>query len=140
MGFLRKLFSLDAEDRRLLCRAAFLLIRSRLLLLVVPLPAVRWLVRRRVAPPRVPVRARIAWAIDAVGSRLGPAGTCLVRALAAEALLARHGYPAEIRLGVDRRDGVLQAHAWVVSDGCVLVGGSEAGAFQELEPVGRRSP
>ncbi len=39
--------------------------------------------------------------------------TCLPRALALQALLRRNGIQAELRIGVRREAGSLQAHAWV---------------------------
>ena len=55
--------------------------------------------------------------------RVVPAATCLPQALAAEALLTRGGLPADLRIGVMKEaSGKLLAHAWVESDGRVVVG------------------
>jgi hypothetical protein len=65
---------------------------------------------------------RIAWGI-AAARRVVPAATCLPQALAAEVLLAHNGHPAELRLGVLKTGtGSIQAHAWVESEGRVVVG------------------
>lgn len=48
------------------------------------------------------------------------AGNCLSQSLALAWLLRRRGLAAELRLGARRSGGDLQAHAWVVHDGCVV--------------------
>lgn len=69
-----------------------------------------------------PPRQRIVWAVTAA-SRVVPRATCLPQALATQTLLARRGYPAQLRIGVAKSDaGLLEAHAWVESDGQVVVG------------------
>jgi len=56
--------------------------------------------------------------------RAVPRATCLVQALAAGILLRRAGLPATLHLGVPGgRRGKFGAHAWVESDGQVVVGG-----------------
>jgi hypothetical protein len=72
---------------------------------------------------------RIAWAANAVDTRL-PRSTCLTRAMAASLLLNLHGHPATLRLGVAREDGELSAHAWLESNGRIVIG--EAGTFTVL--------
>ena len=61
-----------------------------------------------------------------LASRYVPRATCLVQALAAQILLGRHGHSGEVHIGValDPKLG-FRAHAWVKSQGKVLVGGSE---------------
>ena len=78
--------------------------------------------------------SRIAWAVTAASQYI-PAASCLTQALATQVLLRRHGYPAELRIGVTRApSGTLQAHAWVESQGVVVIGGPEA-QFQTLQPI-----
>ena len=69
-------------------------------------------------------------------SRLVPGGShCLTKALAAESLLVRRGYPTEVKLGVARdKTDKLIAHAWVLCEGVVLVGGGELQRYTELTP------
>ena len=79
------------------------------------------LARRRAAAALAPTD-RIAWAVAAVGRRL-PGATCLVQALAASIMLARGGTRAIVRIGVAReRGGPLESHAWVESEGRVVIG------------------
>ena len=73
---------------------------------------------------------RIAWAVT-VASRYVPAASCLTQALATQVLLSRRRHPACLRIGVVKgTDGQFQAHAWVESDGVVVIGVSDS----ELEP------
>jgi hypothetical protein len=53
--------------------------------------------------------------------------------LAAQFLLSRRGYASRLRIGVARgpNDG-LRAHAWLESDGMVVLGGSGFEAFTPL--------
>ncbi len=68
--------------------------------------------------------ARIAWAVRNA-SRLVPRSTCLVQALAARHLLARHGFAANVVIGVARQHETgFDAHAWVEYQGAVLIGQS----------------
>lgn len=46
--------------------------------------------------------------------------TCLPRALALQALLRRNGIQGELRIGVRREAGALQAHAWIEDAGSPL--------------------
>jgi hypothetical protein len=98
---------LPAADRQLLVEAALLLGALRVGLWLLPFRLVRRLAGRaggEHAGPSDDRRAapeRIAWAVGAA-SRYVPAATCLAQALAAQALLGRHGYPAVLRIGVAR--------------------------------------
>ena len=59
-----------------------------------------------------------------------PGATCLVRALALQALLARRGRSAHLRLGFVRsEDGVVSGHAWVESEGRVFDDTGEASGY-----------
>ena len=63
-----------------------------------------------------------AWAVRAAARRV-PRASCLTQALALEALLAEAGHRATLRIGVARKeDRTFEAHAWVESEGHVLIG------------------
>ncbi len=67
---------------------------------------------------------RICWAVGAVGSRVLGSRPCLTQALAVQFLLWRRGIETELRIGVDKDEsGKLLAHAWVVLDDEVIIGG-----------------
>ena len=64
-------------------------------------------------------------AMDTAGRNV-PRATCLVRAMAGQALLARYGHPTDLRIGVlkDQSEKRVKAHAWLESQGLVLLGGT----------------
>src|SRR5689334_2823558 len=66
---------------------------------------------------------QLAWAVGVAADWLPGEYKCLPRAYAAHWLLARHGHAAELQVGVARdAQGKVEAHAWVVYQGEVLVG------------------
>jgi hypothetical protein len=66
----------------------------------------------------------IVWTVR-LASRYVPRATCLVQALATQVLLERNGHAGEVHIGVslDAKLG-FSAHAWVESQGKVLIGGA----------------
>jgi len=80
---------------------------------------------------------RIAWAVKAA-SRYVPAANCLPRALATQTMLRQRGYPARIYIGLAKAEaGQLEAHAWVESEGKILMGGLQD--LARYAPPARRS-
>ena len=128
MQLLRKWFTLRLLEWRLLMEALLLLVTMRAVLWFWPWPAVQLLVQhystRQARSTAIPSVERMAWAITTV-RRFVPRATCLTQALAMCTLLERYGYPALLQIGVARhsRDR-LEAHAWVESDGVVVLGGT----------------
>lgn len=59
----------------------------------------------------------LAWAVAAASAHHLYPMRCLPRSLVLQTLLAREGIPAELRIGVRREDGRLEAHAWVEHEG-----------------------
>lgn len=75
----------------------------------------------------------IAWSVRQA-ARLTPWATCLVQGLAVQHLMTRSGYASDLRIGARRGvDQKFEAHAWVVHDGDVIIGGTE-------QEVGSYSP
>jgi hypothetical protein len=67
---------------------------------------------------------QIARAVQLV-SRFVPHSTCLIQALATQALLLHYAVPGQLRIGVTRStQGTIEAHAWVERHGRVIIGGS----------------
>ena len=137
MGRLASFVALPPAERRLIVAAAVLLAGIRVGLWVVPFRSVHGAVRAlgNRSGSRdgsgLPVE-RIVWAVGAA-DRLVPRTTCLVRALAAQALLARRGYASQLRLGVAGGAGrAFEAHAWLERDGRVLIGGPVEGRYVPL--------
>ena len=95
----------------------------------------RVLARRSRSSTRLQPRAdRIAWSVGSA-ARFVPRATCLTQALAGEILLRRAGYPADLRIGVATdRSGTLEAHAWIESEGRVVIGDHDLQRFTTLAP------
>ena len=132
-GLARKLRTcsrLSGVELRLLsfCLAVAWLVRAGLWIL-----PFRLVVRAAGAPgPRNRRRpglaaARIAWAVR-LACRYVPRATCLVQALTGQAVLGWYGHASRVRIGVALQSREFEAHAWLESQGQVLLGDS-----QELE-------
>jgi hypothetical protein len=75
----------------------------------------------------------VAWAVSLV-SRTVPGATCLTQALAAQVLLSWRGCGSRLGIGVARpAAGGLVAHAWLESDGMVVLGGPDIGSYTPLD-------
>jgi hypothetical protein len=128
-------------DAPLLLQALTYCVAVRIALWTVPSPRLLRYVRRRVDGAAEGARRsktdgfRIAWAARAAGRRV-PRATCLVQALSAQLLLARHGYGSELRVGVKRDNGEFQAHAWVEFRGSIVVGADGHSSFTPLPDLG----
>jgi hypothetical protein len=140
MGRFRKFLGLAPRQRWLLIKAAALLATVRLSLWLLPFPTARALFdvmsrrSRRLAADPIPV-VELAGAVE-VASRFVPwAHHCLTKALTGRIFLIRHGHPAEVRYGVarDAKEDFL-AHAWLESEGRVVIGGSDLGRYATLSP------
>jgi hypothetical protein len=67
---------------------------------------------------------QVCIAVNKAGRYFLGADSCFPQALAGEMLLKRNGYQANLRIGVIKHDdGSLRAHAWVESNGVVVIGG-----------------
>ena len=139
MRRLAKLLRLSGDERSLLVRSWLLLAMIRLGLWVLPFGKLRRWLEHRSKPRGEPVRSeahtpeRIVWAILVTSDYVPGVQTCLPRALAAHFLMVKHGYPAELRLGVAFDDQEFKAHAWVESDGEMVMGGADAKQFVLLQ-------
>jgi hypothetical protein len=83
---------------------------------------------------------RVSWAVRAASRVMPGAANCLVRALATQALLAKHGYSSELKIGVRKAaDGGLAAHAWLESAGAIVIGEFELDRYVPLATSGSGS-
>ncbi len=135
---LQKFWRLSPSDRRLLVTAVLLLTAMRLGLWLLPFRTLRRiLVCRAQGPSQSAIRMpllpeRIGWAVATAG-RYVPRATCLTQALTAQLLLERREYPARLCIGLARTEGKrIQAHAWVESQGRVLLGSGELSRYTVL--------
>jgi cell division inhibitor SulA len=115
------------QDVPLAAQALVLLVVARVGLWLMPFATLQRLLRRWARPRggHAETAERLAWALAAAARRLpSPFRACLPQALAAQALLRRHGAPAELVIGVRQPadGGPVQAHAWVMSGERVVVG------------------
>jgi len=76
----------------------------------------------------------IAWAVEVLGERMN--ALCLPKALAAHAMLRRHGIASKLCLGVARDSGEIAAHAWVEVGKNKIVGNIDAEGFTRLVEFG----
>jgi len=127
MRYLHKFLGLSSAERLLLIKAALLLGGLRLGLKLLPFRLLRRFVESLSRPTAWPPAtkrfstARIVWAVE-LASRYVPA-TCLSRALSAQVLLARRGYPVLLHFGAVKEGDRFLAHAWLESEGQVVIGG-----------------
>jgi hypothetical protein len=127
MMYLHKFLGLPAAERWLLVKATLLLGGTRLGLKLLPFRILRRFVESLSRPTTwLPATdrfstERIVWAVE-LASRYVPA-TCLSRALSAQVLLARRGYPVVLYFGAVKEGERFLAHAWLESEGLVVIGG-----------------
>ena len=129
MSWIRKYFKLNYRDQGLLLLVAFLLVAVRIALYLVPFRLFRKSVLRLLqrqgsrSVEGQPAARRIIWAIETASRLLPGTRHCLTKALVAKLLLVQAGYPSDLRIGVRRSaKGVLEAHAWLESEGRIIVG------------------
>ena len=136
MRSLTRFRSLPQTDKLLLCEAFVLVASIRMGLLLLPLSSVRSMAskaRGRSRGSSTPASVgRSAWAIAAVSRRI-PGATCLTQALAAQWLLARRGVASQVAIGVAKdAKHRFEAHAWLLCNSEIVVGGSEAERFTPM--------
>lgn len=139
------LASLSRRSRRewgLFLRALGLVWMVRLALWALPFQRVRRLTSRlsragasRPVDETVSVKT-LTWAVRAA-SRWVPAASCLTQALVAQIMLANRGLPHALHIGVARGErGTFEAHAWIESEGRVVLGGlPDLARFTRLPPL-----
>jgi hypothetical protein len=136
---LGKIFRLSRSDRQLLLHTFLLLNAVRLGLWLLPF---RTLTQLLEALSPTPVQRSATHAISIIkiirsvdiSSRYSPGRVkCLARALTAQVLLHGNGYAAHLHIGVAKGEyGQLEAHAWIESQGTVVMG--------ELQNLSRYTP
>ena len=74
----------------------------------------------------------LVWSVE-VASRYIPKATCLAQALTTQFLLQQAGHQARLHIGVtESEEGGIKAHAWVESQGRILIGGFEINRYTHL--------
>ncbi len=136
---LNKCIHLPAAERRLLLKAGLLLGGIKLGLWLLDFQALQGLLSR-VAEAPIGLRKvesasteRVVWAVELAGRYLPIAGTCLTQALTTKVLLARRGHQTILHIGVvTKEQEEFQAHAWLESEGEVVIGGHELKRYTTL--------
>ncbi|MCC5637195.1 lasso peptide biosynthesis B2 protein [Nostoc sp. CHAB 5844] len=126
MKRLLKLLQLTNSDRLILLMTFILLGLVRLGMRLLSFNTLRKLINKNSKPnPKLkPISLnKIVWSIN-VCTRYTPGGAkCLARALTCQVLMTRYGYLPELRIGVVKGEaGNLEAHAWIETQGQVVIG------------------
>ncbi len=115
----------------MLLKALIYITAARIGLWVLPFRTLCFFLERGISEASMPeqpdkqLTGKIAWAVGAM-SRYVPKATCLTQAIATQTLLKRLRQPASIRIGVAKDEmGKLEAHAWVESQGRIIIGERE---------------
>jgi hypothetical protein len=149
MDLMGRFLALSASDRWLLIKAALLLEVFKVGMSMLPFRTLKRISARAARAPARGLRhadrgssaESVAWAVEAASRHTPGLNTCLNQALAVQMLLARRGHPALLRIGVARGEGGrFQAHAWVESEGQVMIGGPELEGFTPLAVLQREGP
>jgi hypothetical protein len=131
MRRLKRFVQLTGAERRILIRVLFVVGVARAALCVLSTDAARKLAAKAAAGAAGSLE-QMVWAVRVV-SRYLPGATCLTQALAAQALLTQSGFPSQVEIGVARDDlRRLQAHAWVVCQGQVVLGGQQPNHYNSI--------
>lgn len=131
----QRFWRLPPAERRVLLRAWTLLLLFDLGLRTLPFS---WVKRRASRPVSwtspLPVSPqRMAALVAAAGRNHLYSMTCLRQALALQRLLGRCGFSTELKLGVRKKEGVLEAHAWLVKDGFAIEPAENSADYAPLE-------
>ena len=139
MKRIRKFLNLSSNERRLLIKTWILLGVTRLGLELFPFSTLRKLLFKLTflshGPGKNFSEEYLVWSVSVV-SRYVPKTTCLAQALAAQFLLQQAGHQARLHIGVEEAEkGSLKAHAWVESQGRILIGGFDVNRYTHLLAV-----
>ena len=132
MHRISRLLRLSNREKALLLQTTILLGAIRLGLSTLPFATLRKMLARLAAAgsrtedqPGGAAGEPTVWAVETVSRQFPAIGTCLTQALAAQVLLARRGHQSNLGIGVTRTSsGKFVAHAWLETDGVILIGGA----------------
>jgi hypothetical protein len=125
---LRAFFLLGREDRKLLALASLTLAISWLRLRMHGIDRTRFWATRHgngVVRPE-----RLVWALTTVARRFPT--TCLTQALALQRMLSINQYVTGLKIGVRFVGGEFEAHAWLLGDERILIGGFDTESYTIL--------
>jgi hypothetical protein len=126
---LKRLAQLSWSEWGLLGETLFCLTKARVLVRVLPFPALAKRLGEHMAetlktdhPAQQPFLTSLTWTVGALSRRLPWRCQCLEQALAAMMLLRRRSIPHTLYLGARLQQGRLEAHAWVRCGGRLVTG------------------
>ncbi|MEC4895589.1 MAG: lasso peptide biosynthesis B2 protein [Oscillatoria sp. PMC 1051.18] len=124
MKQLGKFLRLSFPEKQLLLQAGFLLGLVKLGLLLLPFGKLRQTLAffSQTKQNHAASIDQIVWAVKISSCYLPGGAKCLAKALTAQILMKRSGYFPELRIGVIKEKGKLQAHAWIEHEGKVAIG------------------
>jgi Transglutaminase-like superfamily len=131
MGRLTRFAAMLPRKRRLLLRAFICVSAIRIGLWILPLRVLRAKILRFREYSRGDCVNEIVWAVRTV-SRYFPGASCLTQALAAQALLARSNHQSRIEIGVVKEGERFAAHAWLMCDERIVLGGPDVTRYALL--------
>ena len=147
MKMIAKFMALPAAERSLLLKSLAPLFAMRLGLWTMSYTQARvaadWMAQFRIFPridhpATKPSPEKIAWAVATASRAVPGGGNCLVRAMATEIILKRYGYASTLKIGVAKpAAGQFAAHAWLESDGVVVIGDFQLDRFVPLSQPDR---
>lgn len=138
MRRLRRFLQLTAAEQQLLVKAVLLLCAAKVGLVLLPFQTLRRLMdklaRVRLKSPKTERESagKVAWAVELAGRLVPWATTCLTQGLVAQVLLVRRGRPASLHVGVVKDAERFLAHAWLESEGKVVIGAHELDRYTLL--------
>lgn len=126
MNFVRSFFSLSRDLKKMLIKAYICTWVVQIILWTFPLPKSQKFIRflsnnKEGVNEGDEYMDNVIWAVMTISSYI-PKAKCLTRTLTAYILLKRHNYSVKPKIGVLKTDGNLKAHAWLESEGEVLLG------------------
>lgn len=139
MAILRKIYALPAHRRRLLFEAGWRLAAARAAVSLLPF--------RRISPTlgtpmsvaesglndrQQQMTRDISWAIAAASGHLPIGAVCIHQAIAAKHMLSSRHIPNTLYLGTRKKDGALEAHAWVMSGEIPVTGAQGRSQFSVI--------
>ena len=138
MKKLSKFLSLPSGEKRLLMKTFMLTSLIRLGLWLLPfnfiLSRTNFFRNAKIKSNKTSkhLQDRIIWAIETV-SHYVPKSTCLVKSFTTQILLSEHGYNPELHIGVAKgNEKKVEAHAWVESEGQIIMGESEQNYYTPI--------
>ena len=127
-----------AKKLPLFAEAGMVTLACRVALSLVPFQTIYRSLPRPVAQRQSCDAAAIVAAVARV-SRWIPGARCLAQAVAAHVVLARHGYPSTVHIGVrPEQSHDLAAHAWLTTADAVGLGAGGSETFVPLVRVDAR--